>query len=108
MGRRSSSNRTGLPPTDWESERTLAAAEADVAPESEALDTGSGEAACICGNRELLLEAYLRVIDGRVDPEPLEVETLTCPECGREFEAIQIEGGRIARGELVGQTDLDD
>jgi hypothetical protein len=107
MGRRGSSNRTGLPPTDWESERTLAAAEADV-PEPEAAEMPSGDAACLCGNRELLLEAYLRVIDGKVDPEPLEVETLTCPECGREFEAIQVEGGRIARGELVGQTDVDD
>jgi hypothetical protein len=107
MGRKGSSNRTGLPPTDWESERTLAAAEADV-PEPEATPTSGGDAACLCGNRELLLEAYLRVIDGRVDPEPLEVETLTCPECGREFEAIQVEGGRIARGELVGQTDLDE
>ena len=98
-----------LPPTDWDSERTLEAAEA----ESESLSDGapvvaSEDGRCLCGNRELLLQAYYAVSDGRVASDPLEVEGLTCPECGREFEAVQLEDGRVVRGELQGFADLDD
>lgn len=84
--------------TDWYEERTLADAEA-------AADTGE---TCSCGSNEFLLEAYLHVVDGRIDPKPVEVETLTCPSCGREYEALLAEDGGILRGDYVGQADLDD
>jgi hypothetical protein len=48
------------------------------------------------------------VVSGVPRPEPVEVEALTCPECSREFEAIQGEGGRILRGDFLGYADLDD
>lgn len=91
--------------TEWYEERTLADAEA--AAEQ---DAGFGNATdrCICGSTEYLLEAYLHVVDGKIDPKPVEVETLTCPECGREYEALLAENGGILRGDYVGQTDLDD
>ncbi len=98
------------PPTDWETERTLEAAESE-----EAFDTSdtpaatdSAATACICGSRELLLQAYFAVADGLLAREPLEVEGLTCPQCSREYEAVQLEDGRVVRGELVGFADLDD
>jgi hypothetical protein len=107
MGRRNQRDRSGASSTDWENERTLAAAEEDAASDSRHGGTAV-EGACACGHRELLLQAYLRVVDGKPDPEPLEVETLTCPECGREFEAIQLEGGRVVCGDFLGYADLDE
>ena len=96
-------HRGDRPATDWESERTLEAAEADTSARSAA-----GEFRCLCGSADLLLQAYYAVSDGRVASEPLELEGLTCPECGREYEAVAMEDGRIARGELVGLESLDD
>ena len=108
MGRKGNRDRGGgAPPAAWESERTLAAAEQEAAEPAE--ESGpSADTACICGHRELLLQAFLRVVDGVMHPEPLEVETLTCPECEREFEAIQGEGGRILRGDFLSQSDGDE
>jgi hypothetical protein len=72
-------------------------------------ETGAApDARCACGGEEFVLEAYLAVIRGRPQPEPLEVESLTCPQCGREYEAVWLEGGRVARGALTGQTDLEE
>ncbi len=91
--------------TDWSTERTLA----DV--ESEREQAGNLDAAglhCACGSNEFLLEAYLHVVNGEMRPEPVEVETLTCPSCSREFEAIQGEGGRILRGDFLGYADLEE
>jgi hypothetical protein len=107
MGRRGSRDRQGPPPSQWETERTLAAAEQD-AGDADGHLPSQGDCVCACGNGELLLDAFLRVEGGVIDPEPIEVESLTCPECGREYEAIQVEGGRVARGELLGQTNLDE
>jgi hypothetical protein len=89
--------------TDWENERTLAAAEMG----NEAGFEEAGDTRCICGSDEFLLEAYLQVVDGKPVPQPVEVETLTCPQCGREFEAIATEDGRILRGDFLGQVELD-
>jgi hypothetical protein len=63
---------------------------------------------CACGGEEFVLEAYLAVIRGRPQPEPLELEALTCPQCGREYEAIWLEDGRVTRGEFRGQGDVSD
>jgi len=103
MGKR----RDNPPPTDWESERTLEAAELDA---SEPSDGGlsEGETACSCGHRELLLQGYFAVRDGVLAREPLEVEGLTCPECGREFEAVVLGDGTVCRGEFVGFAELDE
>jgi len=89
----------------WESERTLADVEAEQA-ERPLLDDGGLR--CACGSEEFLLEAYLHVVGGVPRPEPVEVETLTCPACSREYEAIQGEGGRILRGDFLGWADLDE
>ena len=106
MGRRHSNRpQPGAQPQEpWEVERTLAAAEED---EREA-PNAEGITSCTCGSNELLLEAYLQVVDGRALPVPVELETLTCPQCGREYEAIQAEDGRILRGGLLGTVELDD
>ncbi|MBS2028033.1 MAG: hypothetical protein JST54_09040 [Deltaproteobacteria bacterium] len=96
------------PPTDWETERTLEAAEAEQSFDVPAHGGDAGETACMCGSRDLLLQAYYAVTDGRIASEPLEVEGLTCPQCSREYEAVQLEDGRVVRGELVGFADLDD
>jgi len=98
---------------DFELERTLAAAEEDaqLAPSDVAgspQSAGSAQERCSCGSSEFLLEAYLHVVDGRPRSELVEVETLTCPQCGREYEAVQMEDGRILRGELQGQVSLED
>ncbi|WP_373045305.1 hypothetical protein [Vulgatibacter sp.] len=93
------------PQTNWETERTLADVEQEQA-DSEFLDDSG--LVCACGSDEFLLEAYLHVVKGVPRPEPVEVETLTCPSCSREFEAIQGEGGKILRGDFVGYADLDD
>ena len=91
--------------SNWESERTLADVEAE-REEQPLLDEAGLR--CACGSEEFLLEAYLHVVGGVPRPEPVEVETLTCPECSREFEAIQGEGGRILRGDFLGYADLDE
>ena len=104
MARRSRQGERG-PQTDWSSERTLADVEAEREEQPRLDDAGLR---CACGSGEFLLEAYLHVVDGVARPEPVEVETLTCPACGREFEAIQGEGGRILRGDFLGYTELDD
>lgn len=104
MGRRSNKRlpRAAAPVADFEFERTLAAAE------EEASYADVGDFACPCGSKDFLLEAFLHVVDGRARPEPVEVEALTCPECGREFDAVQLEDGRFARGDFRGWTDVDD
>jgi len=70
--------------------------------------SGESSATCACGSEEFLLEAYLAVVRGRPQREPVELELLTCPQCGREYEAIWLQDGRIARGEYRGQTELDE
>ena len=61
---------------------------------------------CACGGDEFMLEAYMAVIRGKLQPVPLEVESLTCPQCGREYEAVWLEDGTVARGEFLGRTEL--
>ena len=92
-------------PTDWEGERTLAAAEEDRGAKDALVEPT--DTRCLCGSEELLLEAFLQVVDGRPVPQPVEVETLTCPQCGREFEAVLTEDGRVLRGEFQGYVELD-
>jgi hypothetical protein len=116
MGRRGKGRTPGFEPpaTDWSQERTMAQAEADLAesaPAAAAPAPGGAPASdlvCPCGSREFLLEAFLHVVDGRMKPVPVDVESLTCPACGREFEAIQLEDGRVVRGEFRGYAELDD
>lgn len=88
----------------WEGERTLAAAES----EKELFPESLSDTSCPCGSKEFLLEAFLQVIDGRPVPQPVEVETLTCPQCGREYEAVEAEDGRILRGEFLGNVEIED
>ena len=103
MARRHSRRSQGFAPRDdSEFERTLADAEAE-----ESFDAAN-DFACPCGSTEFLLEAFLHVVNGTPKPVPIEVEGLTCPRCGREFEAVQLEGGRVARGDFRGWTDVDD
>lgn len=104
MGRRSNKRtpRAASPVAPVDFERTLAAAE----EESSYADVD--DFACPCGGREFVLEAFLHVVDGRARLDPVEVEALTCPECGREFDAVQLEDGRFARGDFRGWTDVDD
>jgi hypothetical protein len=116
MGRRNRERRNTAPPeSDWDSERTLAAAEKDEAElqatQPAASEEGPGGAAvvtCACGANEFLLQAWLHVVDGQPLQEMVEVEGLTCPQCGREYEAIPIAGGRILRGDFVGYADLEE
>lgn len=121
MGRRNDRGRGrghgASQPVEFEFERTLAAAEEDEAVAPAASDAVAGpEAAtpaaaderCTCGSSEFLLEAYLQVVDGRPRPELVEVERLTCPQCGKEYEAVQMEDGRVVRGEFLGHVDLDE
>lgn len=91
----------------FELERTLADAEADEAALSEAVE-GEADTRCICGHGEFVLEAFMHVIGGRLEPVPVEVEGLTCPECGREYEAVPAGDGRVLRGDFRGWADLDD
>jgi hypothetical protein len=95
------------PETDWSAERTLAASEADRAPNESGGDT-EADVRCACGSDEFLLEAYAHVVAGRPRPDFVEVETLTCPACGREYEAIQGEDGRILKGDFLGYAEEDD
>lgn len=102
MGRRHT-NRSAPPSAQGiEHERTLADAEED--RESDL----AGDQSCLCGSTRFLLEGYFGVEDGRIRAEPLELGSLTCPECGREFEAVQADDGRVLRGDLQGQVLLDD
>lgn len=105
MSRKSKQPRQ-TPETNWYTERTLADAETD-ALETEEIGDETGTR-CACGSEEFLLEAYLHVVGGVPKPEPVDVETLTCPECGREYEAIQAEGGKVLRGDFLGYADLDE
>jgi hypothetical protein len=72
-------------------ERTLAEAEQD-----------TGGTRCVCGSERFVLEAYLEVEGGMLAPEPVEVEALTCPECGREYEPVLLGSGRVVRGDFRG------
>ena len=63
---------------------------------------------CVCGSERFVLEAYLEVEGGMPAPEPIEVEALTCPECGREYEPILTGNGRVLRGDFRGYFDDDD
>lgn len=92
---------------DFEFERTLADAEADAAASFEATE-GSADTSCICGHTEFVLEAFMHVVGGKLEPVPVEVEGLTCPECGREYEAVLADPGRVLRGDFRGWADLDD
>ena len=110
MGRRNRREQQpqgSTPPAAFEVERTLAAAEEDEGFSSAPADP-SADVKCQCGSSEFLLEAYLHVVDGRPRPDPVEVETLSCPQCGREYEAVQTEDGRVLRGEFLGNVELED
>jgi len=85
-----------------DSERTMAEAEQD------AREQPGSETRCICGSQRFVLEAYLEVEGGMPSPEPIEVEALTCPECGREYEPILTGNGRVLRGEFRGYFDDDE
>ena len=104
MGRRSNKRmpRAAAPVVAPEFERTLAAAE------EESAFAEVDDFACPCGSKDFLLEAFLHVVDGHAKPDPVEVDALTCPKCGREFDAVQLEGGRSARGDFRGWTDVDE
>jgi hypothetical protein len=105
MGRKSRQQGGHSDSTDWEAERTMADAEEDAAVEA----TGTGtDTSCPCGSHEFVLEAFLHVVDGKVRPEPIDVESLTCPQCGREFEAVEGEGGVILRGAFLGHVEVED
>jgi hypothetical protein len=80
-------------------DRTLAEVEQDARE-------GQGES-CNCGSTRFVLEAYLEVDGGRVATEPVEVEALTCPECGREYEPILLGDGKVGRGEFLGYFEED-
>ena len=111
MARHRSGSRPSSGTAGWESERTLADVEQQEKEELEAQGEPSagteGSTLCACGSSEFLLEAYLRVADGRPSPEPVEVENLTCPHCGREYEPVRCENGRVLRGEFLGYVELD-
>jgi hypothetical protein len=84
----------------WDGDRTMAEAEQG---------TREGESdRCACGSTRFVLEAYLEVDGGRVAPEPVEVEALTCPECGREYEPVLLTDGRVQRGEFLGYFEQDE
>ena len=63
---------------------------------------------CTCGSTRFVLEAYLEVDSGTVNPEPIDMEALTCPECGREYEAVLAANGRMLRGEFRGYFEDDE
>lgn len=63
---------------------------------------------CACGSQRFVLEAYLEVDGGTLNGEPIEMEVLTCPECGREYEPVVAEDGRILRGEFRGYFEDDE
>lgn len=92
------------PETDWSTERTLAASEEEAAAGEDGA-AADADVRCACGSDEFLLEAYVHVVAGRPRPDFVEVETLTCPACSREYEAVQGEGGRILKGDFVGYAE---
>jgi hypothetical protein len=85
----------------WDGERTMAEAEQDARE-------GQGGTRCACGSGRFVLEAYLEVDEGRINFDPVEVEALTCPECGREYEPVLTAGGGVARGEFRGYFEEDE
>jgi hypothetical protein len=89
-------------PIGFQGERTMAAAEQDALEQGKA---PADDARCVCGSQRFVLEAYLEVEGGMPNPEPIEVEALTCPECGREYEPILTGNGRVLRGEFRGFFD---
>ncbi len=103
MGRRHENRKAPPSEQSFESERTLADAEEDRESAGRADDQR-----CPCGSTRFLLEGFFGVEDGRISAAPLELGSLTCPECGREFDAVQAEDGRVLRGELQGRVSLDD
>ena len=50
----------------------------------------------------------MEVDGGRILSEPVEVEALTCPECGREYEPILLGDGKVQRGEFLGYFEEDE
>lgn len=103
MGRKSRDRVRQPEQAPWETERTLAAAEED-AREAEERPAGTGgDLRCSCGSDHFVLQAFLAVENGVVNPVPVEAERLTCPECGREYEPVVAEGGRVLRGDYLGQ-----
>jgi hypothetical protein len=86
----------------FEGDRTLADAEQDEREAGQGSNTR-----CLCGSERFVLEAYLEVEAGALNPEPIEVEALTCPSCGREYEPI-FAGGRMLRGEFRGFFEDDE
>ncbi len=110
MGRRSKDRGQRPAHADFEFERTLADAEADTAVPNGGgqVGTGDADALCPCGNETFVLEAYMEVTRGRLLPTPVETQSLTCPECAREFEAIITADGRVLRGNFLGYADLGD
>jgi len=108
MGRRHERGGRGAERSaDIEFERTLAVAEEDAAT-AEGPQSSAAVTRCACGSDEFLLEAYLHVAGGVPRPDPVEVESLTCPQCGREYEAIVGKGGRILRGDFLGYLSDDE
>ncbi len=97
-------------PASWESERTMAAAEEDAREQATSLsapaEAGGAQvtatARCACGSDSMLLQAFVQIVDGRPQPGFVEAETLTCPECSREYEPIQTDDGRVLRGDFLG------
>jgi hypothetical protein len=113
MGRKRRSAGSDAGPAPFEFERTLADVEADQGPVDEVEDevehvrrpAGGDDTRCICGHDELLLQAFFEVKGGVLAREPLDVETLTCPECSREYEAVLLEDGGVRRGDFLGFVD---
>lgn len=101
MGRRNDRGSPRSTPSGFEGERTLAGAEEDRETTS-----GTDDARCPCGCAQFLLEGFFAVEEGRLSADPVELGSLTCPECGREFEAVQAEDGRVLRGELLGYVEV--
>ncbi len=99
----------GTGPFDFSGfERTLADVEAEGREKKEDGGTSADPTACPCGSRTFALQAFLEVTDGRVATRPVETDSLTCPECGREYEPVELEDGRVVRGAYLGRVDLDD
>src|SRR5258708_12398727 len=80
-------------PRKFEGERTMADAEQDALEERRA---PGADTRCICGSERFVLGAYLEVEGGMPNPEPIEGEALTCPECGPEYEPVVV-GERVLR-----------
>lgn len=81
------------------------------AAETEAKDASfatTDDRKCPCGSEEFVLEAFMHVVAGQIRPKPVEVEGLTCPQCGREFDVVEGEDGTVLRGEFRGFTELDE